>query len=149
VIAHPTTTTYLSLYTAETALLLLFANLPFLSSLANSTTQSRVRHISSNLSLSQWPRSYKDTPPLRAQRFDSTATTVSAMSSINNTDDTECCWGDSSSPQSTPPTPPVQVLRLTDPPPELEYWSMKPSTRGGDVEKMFTEPIWPLPSEMR
>jgi hypothetical protein len=71
------------------------------------------------------------------------------MSPISNADDTECFWGELSAPQSTPPTPPVQVLRLTDPPPELEYWSKRPSTRGDDVEKMFTEPKWPLPSDMR
>jgi hypothetical protein len=145
IIAHPNSKIYLFLYTAETALLLLFANLPFLSSLVTSITQSRIRHISNSLSLSRWPRSYKDTPPLRAQRLNSTATTMSVMSPNTPMNDLDYCWDDSSAPQSTPPTPPVQILALTDPPPELEYWSMrKPDTRGEDVENMFTDPHWPL-----
>ncbi|KAF2796742.1 hypothetical protein K505DRAFT_372961 [Melanomma pulvis-pyrius CBS 109.77] len=142
VIVHPTSSTYLAWYTAEAAVILLFANLPFLSSLVTSTTTSRLRHLSSNLSLSQWPRSYKDTPPLRAQRLSSTTTTISTMSPIEATE----MWSNSGALPLTPPPTPVQTLRLTDPPPELEvYWSARrPSTRDSDVEKMFTEPRWPL-----
>jgi len=142
ILAHPTSLTYLSWHVAEPTVILLFANLPFLSSLVASTTTSRIRHISSNISLSQWPRSYKDTPPFRAQRLNSTATTMSTMTPLENAD----AWTESGTSPITPPITPVQRLNSTDPPPELEAYcaTRRPSTKNIDVEKMFAEPGWPL-----
>lgn len=158
VLARPASSVYLIWYVAESTLTILFANLPFLSSLVSSTTPNRVRHFSSGLSLSRWPRSYKNTPPLRAQRerLDSTAASISTLSPVRSQQlcsvastvsppDVEDVWGDTSAPPSIPPTP-IHKLSPSDPPPELEvYWTMRrPSALNADLEKMGKETQWPL-----
>jgi hypothetical protein len=76
VLVHRTHSTYLSLYTAESTLSIIFANLPFLTSLVVTAAP----RLSPHLSLSQWPRSRRtsllDTEanaPIRRARFDSVA----------------------------------------------------------------------------
>ncbi|KAF2703508.1 hypothetical protein K504DRAFT_392309 [Pleomassaria siparia CBS 279.74] len=144
VISQPASLTYLNWYTAQTAVIILFANLPFLSSLVTKTSASRHRCMSNNLALSQWPVSYKDTPPLRAQRLDSTATTVSTMSSSMDTTEG---WNSASVPSLTPPTTPVLKLRTADSPPQMEmcWWTRRPSMRDADaVNLLDIEPGCPL-----
>jgi len=144
---------------AESVLMILFANLPFLSSLYTSTTPSRIRKLSSTLSLSQWPRSYKDTSPLETQRqrLDSTATAISTLSpvrshrlgstaSISPQVEVDDGWSDTDTSFTVLPTP-VRKMMLTDPPPELEvYWNTRrPSTRDTDLEGVgLRETQWPL-----
>jgi hypothetical protein len=89
VLVHPTHSTYLSLYTAESTLSILFANLPFLTSLVVTAAP----RLSPHLSLSQWPRSRRtsllDTEvnaPTRRARFDSVA---GMMAEIDEADDIE------------------------------------------------------------
>ncbi|KAF2627447.1 hypothetical protein BU25DRAFT_469237 [Macroventuria anomochaeta] len=92
VLTEPTSRAYLFYYTYETTLLIVFANLPFLTSLVVSTTPARIRKFSRNISfsrdgvhmpLSPWPRSRRvsvqdiGSPPLRASRLGSTATVTS------------------------------------------------------------------------
>lgn len=157
VLTQPTSPTYLQWYVAETTLTILFANIPFLSSIITSTTTSRVRHLSSTLSLSAWPRSYKDTPRLRVQRerLESTATTISTLSPTHSQRHESFAstllpfeidtWLDTSPPPSVPPTP-VRKLTLDDPPPELEkrWTTRRPKTQDTDVEKMGEFAQWPL-----
>ena len=64
VLQHPTSPKYLNWYTSEASLSMIFANLPFLTSLVVATAPSRIRYLSHNLrhsnnisSLAQWPRS--------------------------------------------------------------------------------------------
>ncbi|KAF2678496.1 hypothetical protein K458DRAFT_348156 [Lentithecium fluviatile CBS 122367] len=159
IMTSPTSSVYLYWLMAETTLTILFANLPFLSSLITSTTPSRARQMGGNLSLSQWPRSYKDTPPLRADRqhLDSITKTISTLSPacsdrVGSTAstvphlDVDDGWSDAGATSSIPPTP-VRKMTLTDPPPELEvFWTLRrSSTRDGDSEKMGTQEMqWPL-----
>jgi hypothetical protein len=156
--SSPTSSKYLSWLVAETALTILFANLPFLIPLVTMTAPARVSQLSSTLSLSQWPRPYKDTPPLRAQheRLNSVTSTISTLSpssshpfeSMTSTlyqIDNDDGWSIASPTTSVPPTP-VRQLTLTDPPPELEvYWmTRRHSTRDTDLEKMGQQQIqWP------
>lgn len=97
---------YLHWYTAESTLSIIFANLPFLTSFFVATAPARLRHFSQNLrsssqlALSQWPRSRRGSwecrdasrrgswttysealPPLRVTRLGSAATTISELSS--------------------------------------------------------------------
>ncbi|KAH6642221.1 hypothetical protein C7974DRAFT_97482 [Boeremia exigua] len=82
---------YLFYYIYEITLLIVFANLPFLTSLVATTTPARIREFSRNISfsrdgtqapLSPWPRSRRvsiqdiASPPLRSSRLSSTATVV-------------------------------------------------------------------------
>ncbi|KAF1957712.1 hypothetical protein CC80DRAFT_32372 [Byssothecium circinans] len=147
IISNPSSPAYLHWYMAETVTLISYANLPFLNSLFNAANNARFRHLS-NASLSSWPRSYKDTPPPRAQRqrlncmatiIDSPSpprvqkmeSTVSNMARL----DAEDAWDDGSTTVSVPPMS-VRKVSLNDPPPELEvYWSpRRHSTRDMDLE---------------
>lgn len=141
----PTSSLFLSWSVAETTLLIIFANLPFLSSLITHTAPPRIRQMSSHLSLPPWPRSIKDFSLVHQsrERLPSNATTVSfppsptrarfsaldAAAAPLEMDDT---WSDTSTPMT-----PVRKLTLDDPPPELEqYWSSaRASVREPDVEK--------------
>lgn len=82
--------TYLSWYTTESTFSIIFANLPFLTSLVVTAAPARMRHFSSTLALSQWPRSRRgswdgsDRPELRTMRFNSTATTIAELSIAQN-----------------------------------------------------------------
>jgi hypothetical protein len=159
VVASPTSSVSMHWLLAESVLMILFANLPFLSPLYTSTTSSRIRKLSNTLSLSQWPRSNQDTPPLHAQRqrLNSTATTIGTLSpkrsfrlgSMASTIpqvDVEDGWSDTDMPSTVPPTP-VRKMTPTDPPLELEaYWATRrPSTRGTDSDSTgIREMQWPL-----
>lgn len=64
VLLHPASPNYLHWYTSETSLSMIFANLPFLTSLVVATAPSRMRYFSHNLrhsgsigALPTWPRS--------------------------------------------------------------------------------------------
>jgi hypothetical protein len=82
ILLHPNRTTYLAWYTTESTLSIVFANLPFLTSLVVTATPARLRHFSSQLGSPQWPRSRRGSwdnvsmPQLRTMRFNSTATTM-------------------------------------------------------------------------
>ena len=88
VLKAPNSHTYLFYYIYEMTLLIVFANLPFLTSLVVSTAPARIRDFGRNISfsregvhmpLSPWPRSNRvsvqeiGAPPLRSSRFGSTA----------------------------------------------------------------------------
>lgn len=92
ILTRPTSRTYLFYYTYEITLLIVFANLPFLTSLVVSTTPARIRDFGRNISLSRervhmplssWPRSSRISvqdiwsPPLRSSPFGSTITVTS------------------------------------------------------------------------
>lgn len=92
ILTAPTSPTYLFYYTCETTLLIVFANLPFLTSLIVSTTPARIREFSRNISfscdrihmpLSPWPRSRRvsvqdvGSSPSRASRLGSMTTVTS------------------------------------------------------------------------
>jgi hypothetical protein len=84
ILLHPTHSSYLNLYTTESTLSIIFANLPFLTSLVVTVAP----RLSPHLSLSQWPRSrqaswvgYATTPPLRRTRYDSVASTTMIVGS--------------------------------------------------------------------
>ncbi|KAH7113853.1 hypothetical protein B0J11DRAFT_141582 [Dendryphion nanum] len=150
-LTSPTKSTYLYWHTAEAALTIYFANLPFLSSLLTSTTAPRIRHLNSTLSLSPWPRSRLNSIVTTEIREPAYVPRPRLNSSVTiATTANEDCWSDESKAGSTPPTPSYQTLRSTDPPLELEgYWkSRRPETRGTDVdvEKLFADPNWPLRS---
>lgn len=111
ILQTPTAPAYLPWYTAESCFSLIFANLPFLTSLVVATAPARIRDFSHNLrtsshlALSQWPRSrrgswncidgsrrgswvttaapHESLPPLRVSRLDSvgTTTTISELPS--------------------------------------------------------------------
>ncbi|KAH7377827.1 hypothetical protein BKA66DRAFT_151269 [Pyrenochaeta sp. MPI-SDFR-AT-0127] len=97
---------YLHWYTSESTLSIIFANLPFLTSFFVATAPAKLRGFSQNLrtssqlALSQWPRSRRGSwecrdasrrgswathneglPPLRVNRLGSAATTISELSS--------------------------------------------------------------------
>jgi hypothetical protein len=82
ILLHPGRPTYLAWYTTESTLSIIFANLPFLTSLVVTAAPARIRHFSNQLASSQWPRSRRGSwdnasmPQLRTTRFNSTATTV-------------------------------------------------------------------------
>lgn len=59
ILTKPTSTSYLPWYTAESSLFILFANLPFLTSLVVATAPARIRKFSAShhLATAQWPRS--------------------------------------------------------------------------------------------
>ncbi|KAF2659623.1 hypothetical protein K491DRAFT_590669 [Lophiostoma macrostomum CBS 122681] len=140
ILTTPKLPTYLPWYTAEASTSLVFANLPFLSSLVTSSPSNRTRRqrFSSVVSLPPWPRLavQECSPnPRRFQRLDSTATTASTASRSATEHDFDDAWSDAGIQPSTPPTP-IHTLRPTDPPLELEiFWSSRrPSTRD-DVEK--------------
>jgi hypothetical protein len=153
-LSSPGSSTYLHWLIAESFLTVLFANLPFLSSVYTSTNARSIRRMSSNMSLSHWPRSNKDISPLYAQRerLDSTdATNIATPPAAKLTGspppvDLWDGWSDKDTPFSAPTTL-VRQMTLTDPPPELEgYWS----TRGTDVRDSDMESVgvreiqWPL-----
>lgn len=81
---------YLSWYTTESTLSIIFANLPFLMSLVVTAAPARIRHFS----LAQWPRSRRGSlswddnagsrPELRTMRFNSTATTIAELTVTHN-----------------------------------------------------------------
>ena len=92
ILTAPEQRSYLFYYNLETTFVILFANLPFLTSLVVSTTPARIREFGRNLSfsrenvhlpLSPWPRSRRmsvqdiRSPPLRTTGFGSTATVTS------------------------------------------------------------------------
>ncbi|KAF9700535.1 hypothetical protein EKO04_001836 [Ascochyta lentis] len=92
VLTAPESGAYLFYYTSEPTLLIIFANLPFLTSLVVSTAPARIREFGRNISfsrdggsmpLSPWPRSRRmsvqslGTPRLGASRLGSTTTVVS------------------------------------------------------------------------
>jgi hypothetical protein len=92
ILKKSTSQTHVFYYIYEATLLVVFANLPFLTSLVVSTTPARIREFSRNISfsrdgihmpLSPWPRSSRmsvqdiGSPPMRADRFGSTATVMS------------------------------------------------------------------------
>lgn len=92
ILTAPDSEAYLFYYTAESTLLFVFANLPFLASLVVSTAPARLREFGRNLSLSRdgggvplspWPRSWRGsvqdigTPALRGSPLGSTATVTS------------------------------------------------------------------------
>ncbi|KAF1996751.1 hypothetical protein P154DRAFT_497986 [Amniculicola lignicola CBS 123094] len=140
ILTQPTSPLYLHWYTAEAAATICFANLPFLSSLVTSTSFSRNRCLSGNVSLSQWPRSVKSSPPMRAQRLDSNATLVGTVSAEERP-----MWWDPTLASSMPPVL-IPTLSLGDAPLELErcVGSRRPSTRDDrDVEMSCQGPVWP------
>ncbi|KAF2466180.1 uncharacterized protein BDR25DRAFT_269356 [Lindgomyces ingoldianus] len=133
VIIHSSNPMHLLWYGAEATGIICFANLPFLNSLITSTTSpSRIRHISSNLTQTPWPRSFKPTSSGQALRSNSTTTTRS-LARVEFEDEWSNC---SVIPSSTPLTP-IHTLRPTDPPPELgDYWqSRQLSSRDADIER--------------
>lgn len=86
VLTNRVTSAYLSWYTTESTLSIIFANLPFLTSLVVTAAPARIRHFS----LGQWPRSRRGSlswdegrsgnrPELRTMRFNSTATTITEL----------------------------------------------------------------------
>lgn len=92
ILTAPTSQTHVFYYIYETTLLVVFANLPFLTSLFVSTTPARIREFSRNISfsrngvhmpLSPWPRSSRmsvqdiGSPPSSVDRLGSTATVTS------------------------------------------------------------------------
>ncbi|KAF3053824.1 hypothetical protein E8E11_010173 [Didymella keratinophila] len=92
ILKTPTSRTPVFYYIYEATLLVVFANLPFLTSLVVSTTPARIREFSHNISfsrdgihmpLSPWPRSSRmsvqdiGSPPVRFDRLGSTATVMS------------------------------------------------------------------------
>lgn len=92
ILTLPNSPSYLFYYTSESTLLIVFANLPFLTSLVVSTAPARIREFGRNLSfsrdgggvpLSPWPRSRRTSiqclgvPPLGRIRLGSTATIMS------------------------------------------------------------------------
>jgi hypothetical protein len=87
ILANPKARTYLYYYTTESSLGIFFANLPFLMSLV---TPERIRHLSSQLSLSQWPRSRRQSwapIPTRTSRLGSIATTIGSPIDPEKTED--------------------------------------------------------------
>ncbi|KAF1355874.1 hypothetical protein EJ07DRAFT_131174 [Lizonia empirigonia] len=93
ILAHPESKTYLFYYTTESTLLIVFANLPFLTSLVVSTAPARIREFGRNISfprdgaympLSPWPRSRRmsvrdiEAHAIRKSRWGSTATVTSS-----------------------------------------------------------------------
>ena len=159
VLTSPSSPSSLHWLVAELAVMILFANLPILSALYTSTTSSRIRKLSSNLSIPQWPRSRRAStlPHTQRQRLDSTSTTIStfppnrscrveSMTSTIPQVDADDGWSDKET-SLTVPSPLVRKMTLTDPPPELEvYWtSRRPSTRDADLESVSLREIqWPL-----
>ncbi|KAH7083582.1 hypothetical protein FB567DRAFT_87807 [Paraphoma chrysanthemicola] len=91
VLINPQQPSYLNWYISESTLGIIFANLPFLTSLVVTAAPARIRHFSSHLNLSQWPRSRRGSwafhdaeaalPPLRTSRLGSNATTVTDLAS--------------------------------------------------------------------
>ncbi|KAH7384069.1 hypothetical protein DE146DRAFT_681158 [Phaeosphaeria sp. MPI-PUGE-AT-0046c] len=87
--SHPM---YLSWYTTESTLSIIFANLPFLTSLVVTAAPARMRYLSSQLALAQLPRSRRESPTwddinrpeLRTKRFNSTATTIVELTAITH-----------------------------------------------------------------
>jgi hypothetical protein len=114
ILANPKARTYLYYYTTESSLGIFFANLPFLMSLV---TPERIRHLSSQLSLSQWPRSRRQSwapIPTRTSRLGSIATTIGSPIDPEKTED----WsrhsagsGQQSVNDSEPSIPSPSVLR--------------------------------------
>jgi hypothetical protein len=92
ILTAPTSQTHVFYYIYETICLVVFANLPFLTSLVVSTTPERIREFGRNISfscdrvhmpLSPWPRSSRTSvqdiasPPMRVERLTSTVTVMS------------------------------------------------------------------------
>lgn len=92
ILTAPTSRTYLFYYIYEITLLIVFANLPFLTSLVVTTTPARLREFGRRFSisreavhlpLSSWPRSRRvsvlavEAPPLRSSRLGSSITVTS------------------------------------------------------------------------
>ena len=127
---HPASSmqTYLQWSTAESTLSIIFANLPFLTSLVVATAPARIKNLSHNLrasshlALSQWPRSRQGSwaiqeeesmpPPLRPSRLGSAVTTTSELQS------------------------PVDVKKATE-------WSGSKSSRGVHTENESLETLNP------
>ena len=93
VLANPWQATYLHWYTTESTLSIIFANLPFLTSLIVTAAPARIRHFSSQLALSQWPRSRRGSweigapiSPLRSSRFNNMETTTTEITSPTATE---------------------------------------------------------------
>jgi hypothetical protein len=87
ILVNPMARTYLYYYTTESSLGIFFANLPFLMSLV---TPARIRHLSSQLSLSQWPRSRRQSwapMPTRTSRLGSIATTIGSPVDVEKAED--------------------------------------------------------------
>jgi hypothetical protein len=99
VLNAPESQGYLFFYTSESTLLIVFANLPFLTSLVVSTAPARIREFGRNISfsrdsggipLSPWPRSRRVSvqsiglPPLRASRLGSMVTVMSGEGDIKD-----------------------------------------------------------------
>jgi hypothetical protein len=85
ILTHPTPATYLHWTTAEASLSIIFANLPFLTSLVVTAAPARIRQ----MSFSQWPRSRCQSweldmavAPQRSSPFGSMATTISEIRSF-------------------------------------------------------------------
>jgi hypothetical protein len=88
ILRNPQQPTYLSWYTTQSTLSIIFSNLPFMTSLVVTAAPARTRHLSSQLVLSSWPRSRRGswactdfTPPLRTARFNSTTSTMTEITS--------------------------------------------------------------------
>ncbi|KAH8725874.1 hypothetical protein GQ44DRAFT_771823 [Phaeosphaeriaceae sp. PMI808] len=145
----PSLPKYLPWYTSESTLGIIFANLPFLTSLVVTAAPARIRHFSDQLSLSQWPRSrrtswdYSDvTPPLRTSRFNSTATTLADLVSPTDVEkaenkflatlDTKGDKGDISG--STESSPSIYVGSSEEL--LLSHHTLRPETRDSQVPKM-------------
>lgn len=92
VLTAPASQTYLFYYIYEITLLIIFANLPFLTSLVVTSTPARLREFGRNFSISReavnmplspWPRSRRasvrdaKSPPLGNDRLSSTTTVIS------------------------------------------------------------------------
>jgi hypothetical protein len=85
ILTHSTSASYLHWTTAESSLSIIFANLPFLTSLVVTAAPARIRQ----MSFSQWPRSRRQSleldmavAPNRSSRFGSMATTISEITSF-------------------------------------------------------------------
>jgi hypothetical protein len=77
ILKKSTSQTHVFYYIYEATLLVVFANLPFLTSLVVSTTPARIREFSRNISFSRDGIHMPLSPPMRADRFGSTATVMS------------------------------------------------------------------------
>jgi hypothetical protein len=85
ILHRPNSSTHLHWTTAESNLSIIFANLPFLTSLVVTAAPARIRQ----MSFSQWPRSRRQSlkldmavAPNWSSRFGSTATTISEITSF-------------------------------------------------------------------
>lgn len=91
ILTTPSSLSYLYWTTTESSLSICFANLPFLTSFVTTAAPKRLRHISSHLAMSQWPRSRRGSfemcesgtvlSTVRSSRVGSTATTLVGLPS--------------------------------------------------------------------